>query len=240
MTLAHHLHGDTEIGEVTCQYLSTARIGMMRNGLITRALQPPVSATHILMIDPDMVPDRYLGSDERAKPFWSEAWPFILDNPNAIAAAPYCGEYPERKIHVFADNEAGKSVRVTHVQAARLEGWQEVRGVGTGLMLMNAGIFRKMRQPWFDDSYTDRTHTELRRSQDVLFCEKASAAGIPTYVNFDCPCGHWQNSVVDMPGWTPPGGQPQVAQKKNPSIPKLIVPGEGDAGSMEKAINHDR
>lgn len=223
-----------EVQSIDFFNISNPRIAMCRNACVKHAKE--VNSTHILWIDPDMVLDRYLKRDRegkitgRAKPFWDEAWKFIQAHPYSVAAAPYSGRPPHRPIHVFVKNEADQLVRVSHEEASKLTGWTQVAGVGTGAMLMDIRLFDRLEQPYFKDTFTDRSETKLHHSQDVHFCSKCEPAKIPIYVNWDCACGHWQNSVVEMPGWEASDGPepPMPPCAADPSVPLLRMHGRGD------------
>ena len=200
---------------------------MCRNICVQHARS--VEATHILFLDPDMVPDAYIQDDPQAKPFWHVAWPFMKANPGCVLAAPYCGRRPHEPVHCFARNKENNLVRITRDQAALLEGWYAVDAVGTGMMLIDMAVFDRFEHPIFRDVFQDKTCTKLRQSQDVDFCLRCHAAKVPVYVNFSCWADHWQNSPVRRPGWkaeTPP--DEPVSLAVNPSVPVLQVVGQGD------------
>jgi len=216
-----------------------ARIAMCRNMCIDRLQKGGM--THVYFLDPDMWPDAYCPDltgekDPIAKPFFDVAWPFLLDHNRhlgpAVVAAPYCGPGPDHLVHVFCKNERGQLVRVTRQQAATLRGWHRVEGVGTGQMLMDAGVFERLERPYFTDIYADREEAILAHSQDVAFCMKCRAKGIPIYVNFDCWAKHWQNSPVGRPGFESPTSQePPLALHGNAAVPELLEVGPGDRGT---------
>ncbi len=184
------------------------RVNEMRNQSVKVAREE--SATHWLTIDPDMVVDRYVRYDGnrspvgRFQPFFRTFWPFMLEHPGSILAAPYCGCYPDRLIHVFGEHQ-GQLKRFSHAAVEALHGWTEVARVGCGLMMADMSVFDAIDAagegpPYFEDAYKDDYHIDSVRSSDANFCYKATRAGAKVYVNWDCWCGHWQNSVVDAPG----------------------------------------
>lgn len=203
--------------EVEMQQITKGRISMARNRAVEYARRN--GCDYLLMIDPDIVADRYVRvnrqgeyqADERGRiavPFFQTASKLLLEHDGpAIAAAPYRGRTPQYPVHVFATNAEGQRQRVSNEQADRLRGWQRVLAVGTGLVLMPMTLFDKLDQklgrdalPYFHDVYSDVTQTALTYSQDIAFCLKCHDVGIPIFVNFDCWCGHWQNAVVEAPG----------------------------------------
>lgn len=182
-----------EIRHLSTSHYTNSRVAMSRNWLVKNAQE--VGATHLLMVDPDMVPD--IGGVR----FFDEAWPFILEHPGSICAAPYCGPSPKKDVHVFGVSREypSRMVRLPREQYGDYAGWVRAVGVGTGLMLIDMTVFDKLKHPYFDDAYHDETKCELKNSQDVVFCRKASEAQIPIYVNFLTPAGHQQTIVETLP-----------------------------------------
>ncbi len=186
------------------------RVNEMRNQSVKVAREE--GCTHWLTIDPDMAVDRYVQRDEnrnpvgRFKPFFPTFWKFMLHRPGSILAAPYCGSYPDRPIHVFGKrSDTGKIGRFQHNAVEDLRGWTEAERAGCGLMMADMSVFDAIDEaglgpPYFEDVYRDEYQIDSVCSSDANFCDKANKAGRKVYVNWDCWCGHWQNSVVDPPG----------------------------------------
>ena len=105
--------------------------------------------------------------------------------------------------------------------------------VGLDLLLR---FFDRLGQPYFTDTFTDQSDSQLRWSQDVYFCQQCARAGIPIFVNWDSPAGHWQLEVVEMPGWenlAPDGSMNRPESElgpvgADPTVPVLRVRGTGD------------
>ena len=222
--------------------VSNARIRMMRNMCVAHARQK--QAHFLLFIDPDMGVDKYVqrGANGQvldpnyALPFFPAAWDLALqhqktNHPPAIYAAPYCATPPHEPVHVFVRNETGKLVRLERDRASTLRGWHQVGACGTGLMLIDMRVFdviHRPNAPYFEDQYTDTTETKLRYSQDVDFCLRCGAAGIPVYVNFSCWCTHWQLAEVHRPGYKPAQEpDPVLEVGPDPQIPHLRIQGAG-------------
>lgn len=220
-------HISDEFGLELCSTQSP-RIALMRNLLVEMARER--GATHLLMVDPDMLPDRFLREKNgkplnRYRPFVWEAIKFAATHPQSVLAAPYHGQQPSGSVcHVFARNEAGELRRLPKPEAERLRGWQRVDAVGTGLMLLDMKLFDVLEPPYFFDEYKDAKQTTLLHSQDVAFCLKCGKAGVPTYVNFDCWAGHYQEKIV-----VPEFEEPQLP-KIDPRVPVVTVKGNGDLG----------
>jgi len=188
-----------DIDEVHWFNVTTARILQMRNKSIEKALQ--IKATRMLMVDPDMWPDAYLHGEmamRGAKPFLPTAWAYLNEHPGSVTAAPYCGRGGD--VHVFGTDEAGDVRRISSEYADWLNGWVRVTAVGTGLMLIDCDVFRKIEPPWFDDVYSDKTKTRLLLSQDAYFCRRCSQAKVPIYVQFDSWARHRHSMNIEAPG----------------------------------------
>lgn len=64
----------------------------------------------------------------------------------------------------------------------------QVRGLGTGGMLIRSEVFRQIESPWF-------IHT-TEKSEDLYFCDKLHEAGIPLYVHTGARMGHIAPALV--------------------------------------------
>lgn len=205
------LGGDASVNVVANAYTSGSRIAMGRNFIVQSVKN--TGTTHLLFIDPDMVPDAYMGVDPNATPIWATFWEFMQkhDGP-CVLAAPYCGQTPRNTVQIFSPNGKGDLKRVTREQAAKLHGWMQIGGAGTGFILIDMRVFDVLTPPYFHDTYKDETEAELQNSQDVSFSKKCWAAGIPMYANFDCWCDHQQMTTLKRPGWVdpPPKAAPEL------------------------------
>ncbi len=75
------------------------------------------------------------------------------------------------------------------------EGIIELDAAGTAGMLIRRDVFEAMPQPWFENS---------PRSEDIVFCEKAIAAGFKIHADLACRLGHILTATV-TPGYTGDG-----------------------------------
>lgn len=205
-----------EIKAILGGHYCQPRIHLSRNWLVRDARQD--GATHLLMVDPDMWPDRY--ADQTGKFFFTEAWKFALEHPGCVYAAPYCGRPPEMPIHVFGVNRENKMVRLQRDQARQMRGWHQVAAVGTGLMLIDMKIFDRLQTPYFADVYHDETQSELKNSQDIWFAQQCSKAGVPIFVNFDTPAAHQQIAVAEWSPWSE-----GIVVSNAEKIPQLVLEG---------------
>ena len=191
--------------------VSRARIPAARNYGVDEARKE--NATHLMMIDPDVAVDAFVGTEPWAKKWWGEAWGMMLsaatnwDIP-IVVATPYAGLLHPPKVQVFYRDKTGKNRRYSWEDAGKKSGWESVNAVGSGLMLIDMRVFDTLdkqddlshqRRPYFRDLYTDERESELKYTPDIYFCERCVEAGIPIWVNWDCWCGHWQFQRVNSP-----------------------------------------
>jgi hypothetical protein len=103
------------------------------------------------------------------------------------------GVYPSTKTEYPGDLKAE-----TYVMAGQNGQWfrhwftgiRQVDVVGGGCMLIKRGVFDKVKFPWFrwPEGIVNGAH--VLKSDDLDFCERASAAGINVWANGDVRCGH--------------------------------------------------
>jgi hypothetical protein len=67
------------------------------------------------------------------------------------------------------------------------EGLVEIQAGGCAGMLIHRDVIAAIEPPWFE--YTDR-------SEDIIFCEKAKAAGFKLYADLEVTLGHITTAVV--------------------------------------------
>lgn len=62
-----------------------------------------------------------------------------------------------------------------------------VAGLGTGGMLIRSEVFRALDYPWFEHG---------KASEDLIFCDKAIAAGFPVYCDVGVRMGHYSMTSI--------------------------------------------
>ena len=180
--------------------VSNCRPALNRNAAALTARRH--KADYLLMVDPDMAPDRYLRPDgkggflSRMCPFLPTALDCLVRHPGSVVGAPYCAHYPLRQVQVFHQGR-----RVQHSEIPQLDGLREVDAIGTGLMLIDMAVLANIPPPVFEDEYRTPEQAQLSASQDVVFCRKVRQAGGKVFCLFDCWAGHQQTSIVDPPGF---------------------------------------
>lgn len=82
------------------------------------------------------------------------------------------------------------------LETLRNNGERKIRihGGGMGCALINTEVFRRLRYPWYDwVNYDDDNRGML--SEDLYFCERCKAAGVPIFTDTRAGCGHMLRHV---------------------------------------------
>lgn len=64
-----------------------------------------------------------------------------------------------------------------------------IHGGGMGCAFIRSDLFRKLSYPWYDWVNYPGTNRGML-SEDLYFCEKCKAAGVPIYADTRASCGH--------------------------------------------------
>ena len=244
----NHGNPDKQIA-ISLTQTNKSRIPAARNHGVKEAREE--GATHLLMIDPDVAIDAFVGTEPWAKKWWSEAWYFAKrDGPPLVLTAPYAGQL--QKVHVFYRDKEGVNRRYSWNDAGKMSGWSQVNAVGSGLMLIDMRVFDLLdkhddslnqHRPYFRDIYADERETELDYTPDVYFCERCREVGVPIWVNWDCWCGHWQLQRVTSPrcGTIPETTESEVSGSaiKEQGVGCLRRSEEEDSGMVEGGLRRE-
>jgi hypothetical protein len=76
------------------------------------------------------------------------------------------------------------------------EGLLKIHAGGTAGMLIRSEVFREIPYPWFEHGQVG----EWNSSEDIIFCEKAGAAGIDIFLDLEAQLGHLTPSAI-WPSW---------------------------------------
>ena len=182
---------------------NTYRSIMGRNKAIKAAID--AKCDYLLMVDPDMVPDMYVGKHPKAKHFFSSSLAWLENYPGGMVGAPAVGGRPDYRPNVYRGREGidEKARELTHEECrAALENprMEHVSGIGSGLLLMDVNMFKKLKPPWFHDTFTDATNSKLKLGQDMYLCNIAAEAGIKVWCNWYSWAGHIKAEVLGCPG----------------------------------------
>jgi hypothetical protein len=141
-------------------------------------------ATHLLMIDSDMVPpadalSRLLSHD---KGFVTGITPSLADAGGTAHIVDFC----------FAPAAPGDP---RLVPVARHSGLREIHRCTSGCMLLHRSVVETLDPPWFCFQFND-DGTEIAVSEDVAFCDRLRAAGITLYADTDVICRHEKSLLL--------------------------------------------
>ena len=100
------------------------------------------------------------------------------------------GGYYNRKTTGFMPNvfkpEGDSGVWSTRIPEKKLE---KVVAIGTGCLLIKVDVFRKIEPPWFLYAPSPKAKHHLK-TEDVVFCERLTEAGIDIYCDGTIRCSH--------------------------------------------------
>lgn len=152
---------------ITLQYQFNNVRGSILPQLRTQMVQQAkdIGATHILMLDSDMIFPAELAQEWAAEDreviaanCMIKAW------PSAPTARMYNGTPEGRKLYCDPDQR-----------------WEKVWRVGTGIMMIDMRVFDKIEQPWFPITW--RPESETYQGEDWGFAELCEKAGIAMWVD---------------------------------------------------------
>lgn len=114
----------------------------------------------------------------------------------------------------WQSRQTGVVVNVQREEGAFLKPWPygtfECVAAGTSCMLIRTEVFEKLRdddEPWFNYHVCNRTG--LSTTEDIIFCQRARAAGFNIWCDAAVACGHLKN--IDIKLLCPP--VPMSAEK---------------------------
>jgi len=144
-------------------------IASVRNDLVEQALEH--GCTHLLMCDTDQV-------------YPQDALMRLLEHDKRIVGAAVQRRWPPFT-RVMQRGELGRYTQVPddEMYSGRLV---EVDATGTGCVLFDTTVFLDIPTPWFAFS----THDGKPVGEDIGFCAKARAAGIPIHVDTGVEVDH--------------------------------------------------
>jgi hypothetical protein len=147
---------------------------------IVRHFLSATSATHLMMIDSDMIPpaeaiDRLLAHRQG-----------FVTGMTPLAKADLAGHATHVLDFCFARGEAPGAPLV---QVARNSGLVEIERCGAGCLMLERGLVEPMHPPWFR-FVLNADGTEIAASEDVGFCDRLRAEGHRLYADTSVICRH--------------------------------------------------
>lgn len=211
------------------------RIHNSRNWMARWAIERNID--YLCFIDGDMhadfrVPNSAAGTNpdarEWARPFLQSSLEFMLASDAAVVAAPAVSGPPDNNLNVFvADplDERGMKRLTREELRTQPPCFMRVCAIGTGLMLIDVDVFRKLPEPWFEDLEDEKKY-EVLHSQDCHFCVKCNQIEIPVYANLFAPARHLKIQGQDPACWEPscPSPLPATTATLSSSPSPAVIP----------------
>lgn len=172
----------TEFQFATCQEMFLSLVGMARERIVERAINPDDwNADYLLWSDDDQIWDAgaFLALYKNQVDICG-ALAFTARTPLMPVIYAFTKRYDEEKQHEVTD--------IQPIQNYKRDALQQVDAIGSGVMLTKADVFRKMGKPWF---------SSYGLGEDIYFCHRAGANGIPVYVDTRVKTYH----RAAMPTW---------------------------------------
>jgi hypothetical protein len=153
-----------EMGQSVSLHMNIgSEVAMQRQQLVDEVLSQ-TKCTHIMWIDSDMK-------------FPTETISMLLSAKKPIVGANYSTRVKPHKPIAFK-KESNLDVRVYTGT-----GLEEVFALGSGLMLVERGVYESMKKPYYGVEWNE-SFTNLV-GEDIYFCKKAATYGHKTYVHHE-------------------------------------------------------
>lgn len=167
---------------------SFPRVDAMRDWIVSQALKHGSGYTHVLFLDADMV--------------WpSDVLTRMLRHHDAgIVSGLYHLKGTSHAPVAMRNGTVAEGSRVTQYEHdhSYLETGSDLRAediIGMGCTLIPLSVFEAIGpRPWFE--YRDDDLGWPRVSEDVPFCQKAKAAGVPIWLDPSVKCGHVTTKTI--------------------------------------------
>lgn len=174
---AIQLHEDE--GVYNCRYSAYKNIVGARNESAYDALQDR-TITHVFFMDSDMKFEELTLSR-------------LLAHNKDIVGGLYMrkgGEFYPNVFRIVDDGTEHGQMQTFFPKAKRGE-LVECAAIGTGCMLINVDVFRKIEPPWFlYEPYFEPDKRHKTQTEDIVFCRYAREAGYKIYVDPNIHAGH--------------------------------------------------
>lgn len=121
------------------------------------------NATHLLFVDDDMV-------------FEKDAANRLMERNKDIVGVHYnCRKFPATTtVHMDAEKKK-------NIQWENPDGFMTCDAVGTGFLLINLDVFKKLKEPWF--FWKTNEQGEVVEGEDYWFCRLAREAGFEVWID---------------------------------------------------------
>jgi len=151
-------------------------IDALRNDLVDMALQ--VGASHLIMMDTDQI-------------YPVETIPKLLSHKLPVVGCVVNRRYPPFD-PILLRGKMGAYESIDEWEEGALV---EVDATGTGCIMFNMEVFRKMPRPWFKFR---KLETGEGIGEDIGFCHDLKESGYRIFVDTSIQCGHLTTLNVTM------------------------------------------
>ncbi len=169
---------------------SNGPVDAMRNNLVKQALI--AGCTHLMMMDTDQI-------------YHTETITKLLSHKLPVVGCLVYRRYPPFD-PLMLKGQIGQYQMINEWEPESLV---EVDATGTGCLLFDMEIFRKMPEPWF----YFREHNGAPVGEDIGFCSDLRSAGYRIFVDTSVPAGHLSQFQVDEGTWKLYKGLSQLRAK---------------------------
>jgi hypothetical protein len=218
--LVARLSHDERVSQIHIWNIADTPITMSRNRSVLEARQRGCDV--LVMIDSDMRPDLLMGADPDAKPFFDEAFDFLVKHYHkgpVVVGAPYCGPPPHECVYVFRwqamqsdhPNPDFQLEMYDRHTAAKMAGIQECAALPTGLIMYDMRAFELTEpkteedKPWFYYEWADKYAAAKASTEDVTMTRDLSLVGTqklgynPVFCAWSSWAAHYKPKAVPKP-----------------------------------------
>ncbi len=157
---------------------SHGNIDAMRNEIVTQALK--ANCTHLMMMDTDQV-------------YHPDTITRLLSHKLPVVGALVYRRYPPFD-PLMLKGEIGKYQTISEWEPDSLV---EVDATGTGCLLFEMEVFKKLPSPWF----YFRNHDTGVVGEDIGFCSDLKKAGYQIFVDTSIAAGHLSQMQITEGTW---------------------------------------
>jgi len=156
---------------LTCDYVFLFKEGSVihwnREEIVKEAIKQ--NCTHLLFVDSDMY--------------------FEPQSANQLIARKkyIIGVHANRRSLPLTTTVIMSEEKKLRLKELAPDGLTTCDSVGTGFMLINLDVFKKIKKPWF---FWENKEGELGMGEDFWFCERAKEAGYEIFVDLSVPMKH--------------------------------------------------
>jgi hypothetical protein len=155
-------------------------IDTLRNDLVSKALEARM--THLIMLDVDMI-------------YHPKTIMQLLSHQLPIVGALCYRRYPPFDSIMLRANDDGSIFDVIEDEEWEEGDLVEVDATGSGCIMYNMEVFKRMPSPWF--KFTKYPDTGQPLGEDIGFCLELRKAGYKIFVDTSIPCDHLTTMAVN-------------------------------------------